>query len=183
MAKWGIDPDHSVTGFAVRHLMIANVHGHFNKISGKIYFDLSDVAHSSVEATIDTSSICTGIKKRDEHLRSPDFFDVEKYPEIIFKSTSVEITGSNRCKVNGVLTIHGITHPVILEVEYFGPVKSPYGATSIGFAAMTKINREDYGIAWNEAMEAGGVMVGRDVLIVLDVEADLAGEQTSILHK
>jgi polyisoprenoid-binding protein YceI len=176
MAKWGIDPDHSVAGFAVRHLMIANVHGHFSKVTGTIHFDPSHVTHSSVEVTINATSICTGIKKRDEHLRSPDFFDVEKYPEIIFKSTSVEITGSNRCKVNGDLIIHGITHPVILEVEYFGPVKSPHGATSIGFAAMTKINREDYGMAWNEAVEAGGVMVGRDVLIVLDVEADLAGE-------
>ena len=176
MAKWDIDPDHSVASFTVRHLMIANVHGHFSKVTGMIDFDPSHVTHSSVEVTINATSICTGIKKRDEHLRSPDFFDVEKYPEIIFKSTSVEITGGNRCKVNGDLIIHGIRRPIILEAEYFGPVKSPYGATSIGFAAMTKINREDYGIAWNEAMEAGGVMVGRDILIVLDVEADLAGE-------
>jgi polyisoprenoid-binding protein YceI len=176
MAKWDIDSDHSFAGFTVRHLMIANVHGHFSKVNGAIHFDPSHITHSSVEVTISATSICTGIKKRDEHLRSADFFDVEKYPEILFRSTSVEITGSNRCKVNGDLIIHGITRPVILEVEYFGPVKSPYGATSIGFTAMTKINREDYGIAWNEAMEAGGVMVGREVEITLDVEADIAGE-------
>lgn len=173
MVKWVIDPDHSVAGFVVRHLMIANVHGHFSKIVGTIYFDPSDITHSSAEATIDVASICTGIQKRDDHLRSPDFFDIEKHPKITFKSTKFEITGSNRCKVNGDLAIRGITRPVTLEVEYFGPVKSPYGATSLGFSATTKIKREDYGMTWNEAMEGGGVMVGRDVQITLDVEADL----------
>ena len=176
MAKWVIDPDHSVAVFSIRHMMIANVHGHFNKIKGTIYFDPDDVIHSSVEVSIDVSSICTGIKKRNEHLCSPDFFDVEKYPEILFKSTKVESTGSRGCNVNGDLTIHGITRPVTMEVEYSGPIKSPFGATSLGFSAKTKINREDFGIKWNMDMEGEGVMVGRDVEIILDVEADLVVE-------
>lgn len=173
MAKWNIDPDHSVAVFSIRHMMIANVHGHFNKIKGAIHFDPDDVIHSSVEVSIDASGICTGIKKRDDHLRSHDFFDVEKYPEILFKSTKVEITAGNRCKVEGDLTIHGGTKPVALKAEYFGPIKSPFGATSLGFTATIRIDREDFGITWNMAMEGGGVMVGRDVEITLDVEADL----------
>ncbi len=176
MAKWIIDPDHSAALFSIRHLMIANVRGHFSKIAGEIYFDPSDISHSSVAVTIDAKTICTGIKKRDEHLRSPDFFDVEKYPEITFKSTRVEITGSNFCKVFGNLTIHGVTHPVILEVEYFGPIKSPFGATTMGFAATTRVNREDYGLTWNVPMEGDGVMVGKDTHIILEVEADLITE-------
>ena len=176
MAKWVIDPDHSVAVFSIRHMMIANVHGHFNKIKGTIYFDPDDVIHSSVEVSIDVSSICTGIKKRNEHLCSPDFFDVEKYPEILFKSTKVESTGSRGCNVNGDLTIHGVTKPVTLKAEYFGPIKSPFGATSLGFSVTTRINREDFGITWNMDMESGGVMVGRDVEIILDVEADLVVE-------
>jgi polyisoprenoid-binding protein YceI len=175
MAKWTIDPDHSVAVFSIRHMMIANVHGHFNKIKGTIHFDPGDVIHSSVEVSIDASSICTGIKKRDDHLRSPDFLDVEKYPEILFKSTEVESTDGRRCKVKGDLTIHGVTQTVTLEVEYFGPIKSPFGATSLGFSAKTRINREDFGITWNASME-GGVVVGRDVEILLDVEADLVTE-------
>ena len=175
MAKWVIDPDHSVAVFSIRHMMIAYVHGHFNKINGAIYFDPDDMIHSSVEISIDASSICTGIKKRDEHLRSPDFFDVEKYPEILFKSTKIESTGSRRCKVYGDLNIHGITRPVTLDVEYLGPIKSPFGATSLGFSSTIRINREDFGITWNMEME-GGVMVGKDVEINLDVEADLVTE-------
>ncbi len=173
MAKWVIDPDHSVAMFAIRHLMIANVHGHFNKIEGTIYFDPANITLASVEATIDVASICTGIKKRDDHLRSPDFFDVEKYPKILFKSMEVgKITGNNHFKLNGNLTIRGVTRPVTLEVEYAGPIKSPFGATSLGFSVTTIINREDFGMTWNETME-GGVMVGRDVEITLDVETDL----------
>ena len=176
MAKWIIDPDHTVAVFSIRHLMIANVRGHFSKITGMIHFDISDITHSSVEVTIDATSICTGIKKRDNHLRSPDFLDVEKYPEIIFKSSKVEIISINRCKVYGDLSIHGVTHPVALEVEYFGPVKSPFGATSIGFAAKTVVNREDYGLIWNVPMEDGGVLVGKYAEITLEAEADLITE-------
>ncbi len=176
MAKWVIDPDHTIALFSIRHLMIANVRGHFSKINGAVHFDPSDVTNSTVEVTIDAASICTGIKKRDDHLRSPDFFDVDKFPEIIFKSSKIEITGSNSCKVYGFLTVHGATHPVTLEVEYFGPVKTPFGATSIGFAAKTMVNREDYGLVWNVPMEAGGVLVGKYAEITLEAEGDLITE-------
>lgn len=176
MAKWNIDLDHSVTAFSIRHMMIANVRGQFNKISGTIHFDPPDVTKSSVEVTIAVNSIWTGIKKRDEHLQSPDFFDEAQYSVITFKSTKIESLGGNRCRVNGNLTIHGITHPVTLDVEYFGPVKSPFDGTSIGFTATTRINREDYGITWNVPLEGGGLMVGKDVEITLDVEADLITE-------
>jgi polyisoprenoid-binding protein YceI len=156
--------------------MIAKVKGHFSKITGMIYFDISDITRSSVEVIIDATSICTGIKKRDEHLKSPDFFDVEKYPEIIFKSSQVEVTSINQFKVYGDLTIHGVTRPVMLKVEYFGPVKSPFGATSMGFTAETVVNRKDYGLTWNVPMENGGVLVGKDARIAVQVEADLITE-------
>lgn len=174
MAKWVIDPDHSVAAFVVRHMMVSNVHGQFNKISGTIQFDVSDIAHSAVEAEIDASGIYTGIPKRDEHLLSPDFFDVAKHPKIIFKSARVDPTGGNHFKVSGSLTIHGVTRPVAFDTEYLGPVKgTEEGEAVMGFAATTTINREDYGIMWNVALlEKGGVVVGKEVQITLDMEAD-----------
>jgi len=176
VAKWVIDPDHTIALFSIRHLMIANVRGHFSKITGKVHFDPSDITNSTVEVTIDAASICTGINKRDDHLRSPDFFDVDKYPEIIFKSSKVEITGSNHCKVYGLLTIRGATHPVMMDVEHFGPVKSPFGATSMGFTATAMLNREAYGLMWNVPMEGGGILIGKDAKIILEAEADLITE-------
>jgi polyisoprenoid-binding protein YceI len=174
MAKWIIDTDHACATFAVRHFMIANVIGLFGKMTGTIYFDPSDVAHLSAEADIDVSSISTGNKTRDEHLLSPDFFDVATYPKMTFKTTGVEATGDNRGKVTADLTIRGITRPISFEVECLGPVKSPFsGKSSIGFRGMTKINREDYGIEMNYAMEGGGLVVGKDVEITFDVQADL----------
>jgi polyisoprenoid-binding protein YceI len=173
MAKWIIDPDHSVASFVVRHLMVAKVRGQFNRISGTIHFDPSDMANSSVEVAIDASGIYTGIQKRDDHLRSPDFLDVESYPQITFKSTKIEVTRENRFRVTGDLSIRGVSCPVTLDAEYNGPEKSPYGETSMGFAATTRINRGDYGMTWNVLLESGGVMVGKEVLIVLDAEADL----------
>jgi polyisoprenoid-binding protein YceI len=153
--------------------MVTNVRGQFNKISGEIYFDPSSITHSSVEAAIDASGIYTGIKKRDDHLRSPEYFDVEKYPLITFKSDEVEAIGGNRFRVTGDLTIHGITRSVSLDAEYSGPEKSPYGETSIGFNAKTGINREDFGLTWNVDLESGGIMVGKETQILLDIEADL----------
>ena len=174
MAKWVVDPDHSVAAFAVRHMMVSNVHGQFNKIAGTIELDLEDMARSSVEAEIDVEGIWTGIQKRDEHLRSPDFFDVAKYPKILFRSTRVDHSGGNRFRFTGNLTMHGVTRPVTFEAEYRGPVKgTEEGETCIGFSATANINREDYGITWNAALlEKGGVVVGREVEITLDVEAD-----------
>jgi polyisoprenoid-binding protein YceI len=176
MSKWVIDPDHSVAAFAVRHMMVTDVHGQFNKISGTIYFDPADIPHSSLEASIDVSGIYTGIHKRDDHLRSPDFFNVEKYPLITFKSTITEITEKNRFKLTGDLTIRGITKQVVLDVSYSGPEKSPYGEISMGFTALTRVNREDYGVMWNMPLESGGVMVGKEVQIILNIEADLTAD-------
>jgi polyisoprenoid-binding protein YceI len=174
MAKWIIDPDHSVAAFSVRHMMVSIVRGQFNKLSGTIQFDPADLGHSSVEAEIEVEGIWTGIQKRDEHLRSPDFFDVAKFPKIIFKSTRVEPTGGKRFRLSGNLTIHGVTHPVTFDGEYVGPVRgTDEGETCVGFNASTRIDREDYGMKWNAALlEKGGVVVGREVQITLDVEAD-----------
>lgn len=175
MARWSIDPDHSVAAFSIRHMMIANVRGQFNMLGGTIQFDPSHIARSSVELTIEVASVVTGVKKRDEHLLSADFFDAAAYPHITFKSTSVEPVGGATGRIAGELTIHGITQPVTFDAAYYGPVKDPLGeGTSMGFSASLTINREDYGITWNQAMEAGGVMVGKEVQLSIDLEADLA---------
>ncbi|MGO8991525.1 MAG: YceI family protein [bacterium] len=174
MKKWLIDSDHAVARFSVRHFMIANVQGLFSKMTGAIQFDPPDFASLSVEAEIDVASLTTGLQERDEHLLSPDYFDAEKYPKIFFKSTRVGPTGKNRAKVTGDLTIRGIRKPVTLESEFFGPVKSPFsGKTCIGFSATGKVNREDYGMTWNVAMEGDGVVTAWDVSIHMEVEADL----------
>jgi polyisoprenoid-binding protein YceI len=177
MIKWIVDPDHSVAAFSVRHMMIADVRGQFNKIDGTIYFDPLNLENSSVELTIAVSSIITGIQKRDEHVKSPDFFDAEKFPLISFKSISTEPLGGNRAKVTGDLTIHGITRQVTVSAEFSGPVKDPFGdGLSMGFTASVVINREDYGIMWNQPMADNGIMVGREVRLIIDLEADLTPE-------
>ena len=172
MSTWKIDPDHSAAAFSVRHMMISNVHGQFNSITGTISFDAA-AALSSVEVEIDASGIYTGITKRDEHLRSADFLDVEKHPKMIFKSTRVEPAGLNHFVVCGDLTIKGITSAVTLDIEYAGPVKDPFEeGTSYGFSAAATINREDYDMTWNVPMNNGGVVVGKLLTIRLEVEAD-----------
>jgi polyisoprenoid-binding protein YceI len=176
MAKWIIDPDHSVAAFVIRHMMVANVRGQFNKLSGAIFFDSDDMARSSVEVAIDISDIYTGIRKRDDHLCSPDFFDLGKCPQITFKSDSVSFAGTKQLKVSGELTIHGISRPLSFNVEYCGPMKSPFGEISMGFAASTAVNREDFGLLWNMALDDGGFMIGKEVQICLDIEADLSAE-------
>ncbi len=172
MSKWKIDPDHSVAAFSIQHMMIAHVHGQFNNISGQIYFDPDKIASTSFEFTVDVSSIITGIKKRDTHLKSNDFFNQKKFPKIKFMSTGVDKTGFNICKVKGNLTIQGITKPIVIDLHFFGPIKSPFGETSMGFTAKTTVNREDFDMTWNEPMENSGYMVGRDVSIVINIEAD-----------
>jgi polyisoprenoid-binding protein YceI len=176
MAQWVIDSDHTVAVFSIKHMMITDVHGQFNKVSGKIFFNPQDVAGTSVELSIDVSSIYTGIKKRDDHLRSQDFFDCEKYPYITFKSTKAEVTSINGCKVAGDITIHGVTRGVVLAMQYFGPIKSPFGETSMGFKATTAVNREDFGMNWNQAMENDGFMVGKEVQIFMEAETDLVAD-------
>jgi polyisoprenoid-binding protein YceI len=172
MAKWVADPDHSVAAFIIKHMMVANVRGQFNKISAELSFDPADISHASVEAFIDVSGIYTGIQKRDAHLLSPDFFDAAKFPMITFRSTKVEASGDNHFKITGDLTIHGITRPVTMDAEYCGMEKSADGDTSIGFTASTSINREDYGLMWNVGLASRGVMVGKEVRIFIDIEAD-----------
>jgi len=177
MKRWSIDPDHSLARFSVRHFMIANVEGFFSKMTGVIQFDPPDLTQLSVEAEIDVKSLTTGNPERDEHLLSPDYFDAEKYPKILFKSTNVEIAGANRGRVTGDLTIRGIKRPVTLDLEFFGPVKSPFsGITCVGFSATGKVIRGEYGMNWNEAMEGGGVVMGLDVRILMEVEADLIAD-------
>ena len=176
MSKWIIDSDHTCTTFAVRHFMIANVVGLFSKVTGTIHFDPPDIAHLSAEADIAVSSISTGNKARDEHLLSPDFLDAAKYPKIVFKTTRVEAAGANRGKVTADLTIRGITRMISFEVERLGPVKSPFsGKSCIGFRGATRIDREDYDMKLGYTMEGGGLVVGREVEINFDLEADLEG--------
>jgi len=175
MAEWVIDPDHAVARFSVRHFMIANVEGMFSKMTGLIQFDPLDLGRLSVEVEIEVKSLTTGHAERDEHLLSTDYFDVERYPKIIFKSAKVESTGDTRGKVIGDLTIRGIRRPVTLDFEYFGPVKSPFsGKSCIGFSATGKVNREAYGMTLSHPMEGGGLVVGKDVQIHIEIEADLA---------
>lgn len=169
-ATWEIDPGHSAANFSVRHLMVSNVRGAFGKVTGTVTVDDKDITKSTVDASIDVSTIDTREAKRDEHLKSPDFFDAAKFPAITFKSTKVEKAG-DKLKVSGNLTIHGVTKPVVLDVE--GPAKAskdPWGNTRSGFSATTKINRKDFGLVWNKALETGGVAVGEDVTITLDIE-------------
>lgn len=175
MKNWNIDPDHSVAPFKVRHLMIAFVHGQFNKLKGTVHFDPDNPSTFSLDVSIDASGIYTGISKRDEHLKSPDFFDVATYPEIIFKSTGFSLSGSGG-KLTGDLSIHGVTKSVILEVSLSGPVKSPEelgGETTMGITATASINREDFGMAWNVPLNGDGKVVGTEIMIDLNIEADM----------
>jgi len=177
MKKWIIDPDHSGAAFSVRHMMIANVRGQFCKVGGTVYFDPLNITNSSIELSIDAASIFTGIGKRDDHLKSSDFLDVDKYPAITFISTRIHAVHGNKAQVSGDLTIHGITRQITVSVEFSGPVDDPLGdGSSMGFAVSAVINREDYGIMWNQPMANNGIMVSREVQLFIDLEADLFTE-------
>ena len=170
MAIWNIDPAHSSASFSIKHMMIAKVHGGFEKLSGTLQYDAANATQASVEASIDAASINTREAQRDGHLRSADFFDVEKFPTLSFKSTKVE-ADSDDLKVTGLLKIKDVSKEVVFAVE--GPtaeLKDPYGNLKIGVSATTKIKRKDFGLTWNAALEAGGVLVGDDVTITLDVQ-------------
>jgi len=176
MAKWHFDPDHTVAAFGVQHLAIAKVRGQFNKVSGILTYDPANPAATGLEVTIDVASLYTGIRKRDVHLVSPDFFDAVNYPEITFSSTGCAMTGRTG-RLTGDLTIRGITRPATLAIELTEPIKLPEdfgGETTLGLSARTVINREDFGIVWNMPLGDGNVLVGREVEITLDGEADLA---------
>ncbi len=168
---WNLDPVHSVAEFKVKHMMISNVKGQFTGIAGFLTLNESDMTKSRIEAAIDATTINTREPQRDAHLRSADFFDVEKYSALTFKSTAVKPTGTDELAVTGDLTIHGITHAVVFAVEGpTAPSKDPWGNTRIGLSATTKINRKDFGLTWNAALEAGGILVGEEVSITLDVQ-------------
>ncbi len=168
---WQIDPNHSAAQFAVRHLAISTVRGAFTKVNGTIQLDDKDISKSLVDVTIDAASVDTRVPNRDKDLRSDHFFDVEKYPTLTFKSTRVEQAEPGKLKVTGDLTVHGVTRQVVLDVE--GPtaaVKDPWGNQRAAANATTKINRQDFGVKWNATMEGGGLVVGDDVAITIDVE-------------
>ncbi|MDB5034278.1 MAG: hypothetical protein JWQ98_1519 [Chlorobi bacterium] len=167
---WNIDPSHSQIQFSVRHMMISNARGRFEEFTGTVDFDPENLENLKVDVTIDVASINTRDPQRDGHLKSPDFFDAEQYPNIAFKSTSVEKAGNNDLRINGDLTIHGVTRPVTLEAEFAGVANSPWGTTSAGFSAHTKVNRKDFGLVWNQTLETGGLLVGEDVKIELELE-------------
>ena len=165
-----IDHDHSAVSFRVRHLF-TKVTGNFRKFDGTVDFDPKNIAASKVSATIDAASIDTNVKGRDDDLRSKRFFDVEKFPTLTFKSTSVKDVSGNTMKVVGLLTMHGVEKEVTLAAEHLGTGKDPWGNVRSSFHAETKVNRKDFGMTWNEAIEAGGVLVGDEIDIMLDIEA------------
>jgi polyisoprenoid-binding protein YceI len=169
--QYQIDPAHSHVQFSVRHLMVSNVRGTFAGIKGNVLFDPAQPERTTVEAEIDVNTISTNDEKRDAHLKSPDFFDSEKYPTIAFRSTKVEKTGANSYRVTGDLTVHGVTKPVTLDFdEVSEETKDPWGNTRIGASAKAKIKRSDFGLTWNAPLETGGFMVGDDVKIEFDLE-------------
>jgi polyisoprenoid-binding protein YceI len=168
---WNIDTAHSAINFAVRHMVVAKVRGRFGTWSGTVQLDPEDLARSTVEVEIDARSIDTGVADRDNHLRSADFLDVESFPTLRFKSTKVEKAGTDRYKVRGDLTIRDVTREAVLDVEHAGQLKDPWGNQRAAFTATTSVNRGDYGLKWNQALEAGGVLVGERVDIELEVQA------------
>jgi len=171
-ATWTLDPPHSNVQFSVRHMMLSNVRGEFTKVSGTVEGDPGAPAAATISATIDAASINTREPKRDEHLKSADFLDVAQFPTITFKSKRIESAASGKFKVTGDLTLHGVTKEVVLDVsDLTPPVKDPMGKTRAGATATTKIDRKDFGIDWSKAMDNGGLVVGNDIAITIDVEA------------
>ena len=172
--SWKMDPSHSQITFTVRHMMISNVHGRFEKFSANVTADEQKPAVSSVEVQIEAASINTREEKRDAHLRSADFFDAEKYPYLTFKSKRIEVVDDAHGRIIGDLTIRDISHEVALDVEYSGQMKNPWGKTAAGFSATTKINRKDWNLSWNLALETGGWLVGDTINV--DIELELTKE-------
>ncbi len=168
---WNIDATHSQATFSVKHMMITTVRGHFDVLSGQLHIDEEHPENSWVEAEVDAASINTRDARRDGHLKSADFFEVEKYPKIIFKSTKVESKGDNEYRVTGNLTIRDVTKEVTFDTEYSGQLKDAYGLQRAGLSAKTSINRKDFGLTWNAVLESGGVAVSEKVNIEIDLAA------------
>ncbi len=170
-STWNIDPAHTIAEFKVKHMMIANVKGHFSKVSGMLTLDESALENSRVEATIEAASIESRDGQRDAHLKSADFLDVDKFPTLRFKSTTIRLVRDGELAIEGDLTIRGVTHKVRFAVEGpTPPTKDPWGNTRVGVSATTKINRKDFGLTWNAALETGGILVGDEVTITLEAE-------------
>ena len=167
---WKLDPTHSLVEFSAKHLMITTVKGRIADVVGTIYTDEKDPRKSSVEATLKAASIDTRTDQRDQHLRSADFLNAEVYPEITFRSTRIEGDKEN-FKLTGELTIRDVTKPVTLEVQFEGTIKDPWGGERVGFSGTGKIDRRDFGLTWNQALETGGVVVGNEIKINLEVQA------------
>ena len=168
---WGIDPAHSAAQFSVRHMMVSTVRGQFSKVTGTLNLDEQDVTKSAVEVSIDATTIDTGQPDRDDHLKSPAFFDVAKNPTITFKSTSVKSADGGRLEVVGDLTMHGVTHPVTLVVDGPTPaIKNPWGKMVRGVSATGTLDRKDWGLTWNKVLESGGVMIGEEIHLQIDAE-------------
>ena len=170
VSTWQIDPAHSAAQFSVRHMMISTVRGDFQKMTGMMQLDEKDITKSTIEVTIDTTTVDTREPKRDAHLKTPDFLDVANFPTITFKSKSVSAAGAGRLKVTGDLTIRGVTKEVVLDVEGPTPALKVGNGTRRGVSATTKINRKDFGVSWSRALDGGGVVVSDEVNITLDVE-------------
>lgn len=168
---WNLDPVHSVAEFKVKHMMISYVKGQFSGISGTLVLDEADITQSRVEASLDAATVNTGNSQRDEHLRSADFFEVEKHPALSFRSTGIRRTGPQQLAVSGNLTMRGVTRPVVFEVDGpSAPGQDPWGNTRLGLSATARINRKEFGLTWNAALETGGILVGEEVTITLEVQ-------------
>jgi len=170
MSTWKIDVSHSTVAFSIRHLVIAKVRGRFGAFEGEVELDDATGTWKKARASVDVASIDTREEKRDGHLRSPDFFDVANHPKMTFTSKSAEARGRDKYVVKGDLTIHGVTKEVSLDVDFLGTTKDPWGGERAAFTAKTEIHRTDFGLKWNQALEAGGVVVGEKVEIEIDVQ-------------
>ncbi|HUF77127.1 MAG TPA: YceI family protein [Longimicrobiales bacterium] len=175
-ATWQIDPAHSHVEFAVKHLMISTVKGRFGDVEGSVTVESDDAETARIDVTIAAESIDTGVGKRDDHLRSADFLHAERYPSLRFESTEVERNGDGELRVKGDLTIRDVTREVVLEVEELGSAKDPWGGERAAFQATTSIDRKDFGLTWNQALETGGVLVGDKVRISIDAQLVLQEE-------
>lgn len=173
MKKWNIDASHSSIGFQVKHMMVSKVRGNFADFGAEVEANETDLTGSNIAFNIKVASINTGSEDRDNHLRSGDFFDIETYPEIKFVANDITKKG-DEYEIAGSLTIKDVTKPVVFEAEYEGNGKNPWGQEVVGFTAETKINRKEFGLTWNQALETGGVLVGEDIKITIDLQANPA---------
>lgn len=174
MATWKVDASHTNVGFSVKHMMVSKVRGRFTRIDGTIEGNPKELTDAKIHFTVDVNSIHTNSDDRDNHLRSADFFDADQYPEMTFVSTNIEKTDQDEYALTGDLTIKGITKPVTFEVEYEGSEVNPWGVELVAFEANGKISRKEFGLTWNQALETGGVLVGDDIKITIELQANPA---------